>query len=160
MYPLQLLRKCFPSCMQHLKPWESKRKEYAQLKKAENYIKLGVSLFIKLALFERVFCNGNKIKWLLIIKAVTQWGFVLESSDVDLICISVLYCGLCGTTARHNKSKIFFFCYSNRNKDPDVNMWNNKIAPSVFKFHECQFFSSLVIFWHNSIKKRHIHTKT
>lgn len=34
-------------------------------------------------------------KGVLIIKAVIQWGFMLEKRRADLICVSVPYSGLC-----------------------------------------------------------------
>ena len=63
---------------------KANEKSMLRLEKLKNHIKLGVSLFIKLAVFERTFCNGNK-KWPSTIKAVTQRGFVLESGR---ICVS------------------------------------------------------------------------
>lgn len=92
---------------------------------------------MKLALFKRTFCNGSKIKRDLIIKAVTQWRFVLQSSCVDQssICWSVI------SEARRLQMWIyteqdFFF-------SPCIII----CALSVFKVHKCQFFP-------HSIKKR------
>lgn len=105
VYPFQLLLKCY---MQYLKPWEKQTKR-------KNHIKLGVSLFMKLALFERAFCNGNK-----------EMALDHKSSDPAGICV------------RKRRSWSDSVCVaedlnSNTNQDPDVNVWN------MFKFHECLF---------------------